>query len=93
METKHKRSHSEDVTKIRWLHKFLRGKLLTSITRDQLIFIAERKRTEASESTVNRYLALMRAILQRARDEWEWIEMAPKVKMYRGGTAPRAMCS
>lgn len=28
-------------------------------------------------------MALMRAILRRARDEWEWIDKAPKVKMYR----------
>ena len=50
METKHKRSHNDDVAKIRWLHQFFRGKPLASITRDQLIAIAERKRTEASES-------------------------------------------
>jgi hypothetical protein len=46
METTHKRSHCDDVAKIRWLHQFFRGKLLTSITRDQLIAIAERKRSE-----------------------------------------------
>lgn len=83
METKHKRSHNDDLAKIRWLHQFFRGKLLSSITRDQLIAIAERKRIEASESTANRYMALMRAILRRARDEWEWLDKAPKVKMYR----------
>jgi integrase len=83
METKHKRSHKDDVAKIGWLHQFFRGKPLTSITRDQLISIAERKRIEASESTANRYMALMRAILRRARDEWEWIDKAPKVRMYK----------
>jgi integrase len=83
METKHKRSHSDDVAKIRWLHQFFRGKPLTSITCDQLIAIAERKRTEASESTANRYMALMRAILRRARDEWAWMDKAPKVRMYK----------
>ena len=36
-----------------------------------------------SKSTVNRYLALVRAILLRARDEWEWIDKAPKVKLFR----------
>jgi integrase len=83
METKHKRSHKDDVAKIGWIHQFFRGKPLTSITRDQLIAIAERKRSEASESTANRYMALMRAILRRARDEWEWIDKAPKVRMYK----------
>jgi hypothetical protein len=62
METKHKRSHNDDLAKIGSLHQFFRGKLLTSITRDQLIAIAERKRIEASESTANRYMALIRAI-------------------------------
>jgi integrase len=83
METEHKRSHKDDIAKIGWLQQFFRGKLLTSISRDQLIAIAEIKRKEASASTANRYLALIRAILRRARDEWEWIDKAPKVKMYK----------
>lgn len=44
---------------------------------------AQRKRGEASAATANRYLALVRAILRRACDEWEWTERAPKVKLYR----------
>jgi len=28
------------------------------------------------------YLALIRAILRMARDEWEWLDHIPKVKMY-----------
>lgn len=45
--------------------------------------IGARKRSQASAATANRYLALIRAILRRACDEWEWIEKAPKVKLYR----------
>jgi integrase len=41
------------------------------------------KRAGASAATANRHLALIRAILRRARDEWEWIEKAPKIKLYR----------
>lgn len=39
----------------------------------------------AGKPTVNRYLALIRAILLRARDEWEWIDKVPKVKLFREG--------
>lgn len=82
-ETEHKRTHRDDIAKIAWLHQFFRGKPLAAITRDQLIAVAEHKRKEASAATANRYLALIRAILRRARDEWEWIEKAPKVKLYK----------
>ncbi|WP_373889304.1 tyrosine-type recombinase/integrase [Massilia sp. TS11] len=82
METKHKRSHRDDVLRLAWLQEHLRGQLLASITRDQIIAIAEIKRTESSPSTANRVLALLRAILRRACFEWEWIDRVPKIKLY-----------
>jgi integrase len=39
----------------------------------------------AGKPTVNRYLALVRAILVRSRDEWEWIDKVPKVKLFKKG--------
>ena len=39
------------------------------------------KKTE--KATVNRYLALIRAILNKAEQEWEWIDKAPKLKFPR----------
>lgn len=33
--------------------------------------------------TVNRYMALVRAILRRACEDWEWLERVPKVGMLR----------
>jgi integrase len=56
---------------------------LTEVTRDVVAAIGTRKRAVASPATANRHLALIRAILRRARDEWEWIEKAPKIKLYR----------
>lgn len=82
-ETGHKRTHDEDLRKLHWLQQFLRGRLLKDLTRDEIARIGERKKTEASAATANRYLALIRAILRRACDEWEWIERVPKVKLYR----------
>ena len=40
------------------------------------------KKQEASASAANRYLALVKAILRRARDEWEWIDKIPRVKLF-----------
>lgn len=82
-ETSHKRTHHDDVLKLRWLAQFLEGKLLTQVTREVVAAIGARKRSQASPATANRHLALIRAILRRACDEWEWIEKAPKIKLYR----------
>jgi len=57
--------------------------LLTQVAREVVTAIGARKRSEASAATANRHLALIRAILRRACDEWEWIEKAPKIKLYR----------
>jgi integrase len=39
----------------------------------------------AGKPTVDRCLALIRAILLRARDEWEWVDKVPKVKLFKEG--------
>lgn len=35
-------------------------------------------------ATVNRYLALIRSLLRMARDEWQWIDSIPKVRLLPG---------
>jgi integrase len=35
-------------------------------------------------ATVNRYLALMRNLLKMARDEWQWIDNIPKIRLLPG---------
>ena len=79
-ETRDKRSHGKDVAKLRWLHRFLGHLQLSQVTRDVIDAIAERKTRESSPSNANRYLALIRAILRRARDEWNWVDSIPKVR-------------
>lgn len=37
----------------------------------------------ASAGTTNRLLALIRAILKRACNEWEWTERVPKCKLFK----------
>ena len=36
-----------------------------------------------STATLNRYMALVRTILRKACIEWEWMDRAPKVGMFR----------
>ena len=81
--TEHKRTHQDDILKLRWLQQFLRGRELATITRENIVEIGERKRMEASGPTANRYLALIRAILRKACHEWEWIDRVPQVKLYK----------
>jgi len=71
-ETSHKRSHDKDVAKLRWLDRHLGSRMLSEVTRDLIDRIGEIKAKESSQPNANRYLALIRSILRRARDDWEW---------------------
>lgn len=82
-ETAHKRTHGGDISKLAWLQQFLRGRVLAEITRDEIAAIGERKKAGASGATANRYLSLVRAILRKAWQEWEWIDRVPKLTLYR----------
>ena len=82
-ETSNKATHKEDKSKLLWLDDYLRDLNLNEITLDVIDKIRSAKLKEASKATVNRYLALMRSILIRARDEWEWLEKIPKIRLYK----------
>jgi integrase len=82
-ETGHKATHQEDIRKLRWLDRFLRDVPLDSITRAKLEEISEAKARDASKASANRYLALVRSLLRKAANEWEWIDRAPKVRMFK----------
>ena len=82
-ETSDKATHKEDVKKLLWLDCYLREKLLDEITQDVIDVIRQAKLKEASKSTVNRYLALVRSILIRSRDEWEWVDKVPKIRLFK----------
>lgn len=85
-ETSHKRSHEKDVAKLRWLDAFLGHLELSQVTREVIDRIGERKASESSPANANRYLALIRSILRRCRDDWEWVDHIPKVRLYREQT-------
>lgn len=75
-----------DVQRIcRGLDPYLRNLGLHQITGDVVWSIAqgELKRGNA-RATVNRYLALVRGLLRTARDEWQWLDSIPKVRLLPG---------
>lgn len=82
-ETSEKATHREDKKKLAWLHSFLGDLTLDQITLDVIDRIRSAKLKDVSKGTCNRYLALIRAILRRSRDEWEWIEKVPKVRLFK----------
>ena len=86
-EQSHKATAKEDVSKLRWLHRYLDGKDLTHITRATLDRIIDAKLALGHRNaTVNRTLELVRAILRKCVNDWEWLDRAPKVRMLKEPT-------
>ena len=64
------------------MDRFLSGVPLSRINRELLDRIqAERKAGGAANTTVNRTLEVVRAILRKAVHEWDWLDKAPRVGM------------
>ncbi|HVT35759.1 MAG TPA: site-specific integrase [Nevskiaceae bacterium] len=82
-EKDHKSSIEKDREIFRWADGYLRGMRLDQIDRPLLFRIIEAKANETSKATANRYMALIRAVLRRACEVWEWIERVPKAPMYQ----------
>lgn len=81
-ETSQKASQKDDIANLRWLDPYLGGLMLPDITRDKIdSLIAIRMREGVTNATVNRMLAVIRAILRRAAFDWEWLDKIPKVKL------------
>ena len=81
-ETSDKRTHQQDKDKLAWLHPYLGHLTLNDITVSELDVIRQAKLKGHSKSTVNRYLSLVRAILNRAIG-WEWLDKAPRITMFK----------
>ena len=81
VENSHKKSLDDDKMHLRYLDGFLRGVALRDISVSTLDTIRNAKiATGASNATVNRMLAVVRAILNAAVKEWQWLAVAPFVK-------------
>jgi integrase len=85
-EKAHKKSYRDDVSRIRWFTRHLRGKTLDQVSRDMIDRIISRHHARSSDRTKDLYVALIRAMFRMAQREWEWIEQIPTFKTYtRGG--------
>ena len=81
-EQSHKRSLIDDKRIINWLHDYLAGVELEKINKAMIEKIKQTKlNTGVTNASVNRMLALIRSILNRAENEWEWIDKAPHVRL------------
>lgn len=82
-ENEQKRSLHSDESIIAWLQPHLTGKRLSEITPTVIAELrTEKLSTGVSRKTVNRHMALLRALLRRARDQWQVIKAVPPVPMY-----------
>ena len=81
-ETAHRATHQEQVTQFRRLDKYLRDVPLGQINRELLDNIMDARLAEGvTNSTANRTMEIVRAVLRRAAFEWEWLDRVPRVRM------------
>ena len=81
-ETAHKRTQCDDIAHLRWADRFLGARMLDEINRELLDRLAAAKKVSGvSNATVNRQMEVVRAILNRAVREWEWLDKALVVRM------------
>ena len=75
-----------DVCRIcRMLDPYLGKLMLDEINGDVIWKIIEGQRKKGSKpATINRYLALVRNLLKMARDEWQWIDNFPMIRLLFG---------
>jgi len=82
-----KASLEDDKEKLRWLDRYLANRELESINRALIDAITEAKQAAGcSNGTVNRTLALIRAILRKCVRDWEWLDRAPAVRLLKEPT-------
>lgn len=96
-----KASLKNDRDALRWLDAWLGSKYLDEISKDLIQTITEerqkpytriyesgqRRECKPGVDTVNRFLTTLRAVLNKARDDWEWIDRIPKVKALKGAVS------
>jgi len=92
-----KASFASDLSHLRWLDLHLSEKYLDEITKDLISEITEARKCpysiprskgparyiEPSAGTVNRTLEIIRSILRLARDDWEWTDHVPTVRLLK----------
>lgn len=70
---------------LRALDPFLGALMLDQINGDVIWKIIEAGRKQGLKpATINRRLAWLRSVLRMARDDWQWIDVIPKIRMLPG---------
>ncbi len=81
-ETAHKRSHDTDLYRLKWINKRLSSLNLNEIDAKRIEKLAVEKRDEgAANATIVQTLGLVRQILKRAVEKWQWIDKIPPITM------------
>ena len=75
-----KKSIKADISRLRHLQS-LRGLNLNSISRSMILETVNS--LPCSKATKNRYIALIRAILRKAKYDWQWIDDIPQIPLYK----------
>ena len=76
----------EDVRRIcRMLDPYLGKLMLDQVNGDVIWSVVQGELGKGNKpATVNRYLATIRSLLRMARDEWQWIDSFPKIRLLPG---------
>jgi integrase len=76
----------EDVRRICCkLDRYLGALMLDQITGDVIWTVIQGEMKKGNKpATINRYLATIRSLLRMARDEWQWIDHFPKIRLLPG---------
>lgn len=82
-EKQQKKSLISDISILRFITPILRGKYLDEIKRADIVKIGEERMRSTSPARANRYLALIRSILNRAMKVWEWLDRVPAITLYK----------
>lgn len=86
-EQSHKATLQTDKIHLRWLDVHLGGKYLDAINRTMIDRLTDVRIAEGvSNASVNRVLEVLRAILRKSVNEWEWLDRAPQVRMLKEPT-------
>jgi integrase len=81
-ESSDKVSHTDDIAALAFADQYLGNLMLDDINRSILDSLSSAKKaTGVANSTVNRLMEVIRAILNRSEKEWEWLDKAPAVRM------------
>ena len=86
-ESDHKATLDTDKSHLRWLDPYLNGKYLDDISRTLIDRITDARLAQGRRNgTVNRTLEILRAILRRCVNEWEWLDKVPRIRMLKEPT-------